>query len=200
MTDTAKPLDATLWDDGIPAADDFYHHVNAKWLAANPVPPEYPLWGAYLELDHNNKELTRQLLEEAAAAGPGADFVTRLAGDFYASGMDEAAIEAAGLTALQPLLDRIDALAGPEDVRALNFDWHRGGYGALIGLAVEADFENAENYLAYLFETGLGLPERGYYLKDDDQSVSLRGAYTAHIAHHFRNLGWSEHAATATSD
>ena len=68
MTD-AQPLDPGLWDDAIPASDDFYHHVNARWLAANPVPPEYPMWGAYIELDHNNKELTRRLLEEAAAAG-----------------------------------------------------------------------------------------------------------------------------------
>ena len=197
MTDTAAPLDASLWDDAIPAAEDFYHHVNARWLAANPVPPEYPMWGAYLELDHNNKELTRQLLEEAAAAGPDADFVTRLAGDFYASGMDEAAIEAAGLTALRPLLERIDALETPEDVRALNLEWHRDGYGALFGMAVEADFENADHYLAYLGEAGLGLPERGYYLKDDEPSVALRGAYTAHVASQFRNLGLADEAAAA---
>jgi len=52
-----NPLHASSWDDSIPVADDFYHHVNAKWLAANPVPPEYPMWGAYIELDHNNKSV-----------------------------------------------------------------------------------------------------------------------------------------------
>jgi len=62
VTDT-KPLDPSLWDDSIPEAEDFYHHVNARWLAANPVPAEYPMWGAYVELDHNNKELTRRLLQ-----------------------------------------------------------------------------------------------------------------------------------------
>lgn len=61
MTD-AKPLDPALRDESIPVADDFYHHVNARWLAANPVPAEYPAWGSYIELDHRNKELTRDLL------------------------------------------------------------------------------------------------------------------------------------------
>ena len=89
MTD-AKPLDPSAWDGATPAADDFYHHVNRTWLEANPVPPEYPAWGAYIELDHRNKELTRDLLQAAAdasAAGT-ADAIERLVGGFYASGMD----------------------------------------------------------------------------------------------------------------
>jgi predicted metalloendopeptidase len=196
----ANPLDAALWDDSVPVADDFYHHVNARWLAANPVPAEYPMWGAYIELDHRNKELTRRLLEEAAAAGPDGDFVTRLVGDFYASGMDEAGIAAAGIGPLRPYLDRIDALASAEDLRALNLEFHRGGFGALFGIGVEADFENAEAYLGYLGQAGLGLPERGYYLNDDERSVALRGAYTAHIAAQLRNLGSGDEEATATAE
>ena len=199
MTD-ARPLAAALWDDSIPVAEDFYHHVNARWLAANPVPAEYPMWGAYVELDHRNKELTRRLLEEAAAAGPDGDFITRLVGDFYASGMDEAAIAAAGAEPLRPYLDRIDAIASVEDLRAFNLDLHRAGLGALFGIGVEADFEDAEVYLAYLAQSGLGLPERGYYLNEDERSVALRGAYTAHIATQFRNLGADEASAAATAE
>ncbi len=199
MTD-ANPLDTSLWDDSIPVSEDFYHHVNARWLAANPVPAEYPMWGAYIELDHRNKELTRRLLEEAAAAGPDGDFVTRLVGDFYASGMDEAGIAAAGIEPLRPYLDHIDALASTEDLRALNLDFHRGGFGALFGIGVEADFENAEVYLGYLGQAGIGLPERGYYLNDDERSVALRGAYTAHIAAQLRNLGAGGEEAAATAE
>ena len=199
MTDV-NPLDESIWDDEIPVADDFYRHVNAKWLAANPVPAEYPMWGAYVELDHRNKELTRRLLEVASAAGPDGDFVTRLVGDFYASGMDEAAIAAAGAEPLRPYLDRIDAIASLEDVRAFNLDLHRGGLGALFGIGVEADFENAESYLAYLGQAGLGLPERGYYLNEDERSVALRGAYGAHVAAQFRNLGADGASAAATAE
>jgi putative endopeptidase len=199
VTDT-QPLDASLWDDTFPVADDFYHHVNERWLAANPVPAEYPMWGAYVELDHRNKELTRRLLEAAAAAGPGADPITRLVGDFYASGMDEAAIAAAGVEPLRPFLDPIDAIASVEDLRSFTLDLHRRGLGAFFGIGVEADFEDADAYLAYVGQSGLGLPERGYYLNEDERSVALRGAYTAHIAAQFRNLGADDASATATAE
>ncbi len=195
-----KPLDATLWDESIPVAEDFYGHVNARWLAANPVPAEYPMWGAYVELDHRNKERTRRLLEEAAEAGADAEPITRLVGDFYASGMDEAAIAAAGIEPLRPFLDRIEAITSVDDLRSLNLDLHRHGLGALFGIGVEADFEDAEVYLAYVGQSGLGLPERGYYLNEDERSVALRGAYTAHIATQFRNLGVDQTDAAATAE
>jgi putative endopeptidase len=198
VTDT-RPLDPALWDDSIPAADDFYRHVNAKWLAANPVPAEYPMWGAYVELDHHNKELMHRLLEEAAAAGADGDFISRLVGDYYASGMDEDGIADRGAEPLRPHLDRIDALRSVEDLRSLDLDLHRGGVGALFEISVEADFENADAYLGYLGQAGLGLPERGYYLKDDERSVALRGSYTAHIAAQLRNLGESDDDAAAAA-
>ena len=156
MTDS-KPLDAALWDDGIAIGDDFYHHVNARWLAANPVRPEYPMWGAYLELDHNNKELTRRLLGQPRPPGRTPIPSTRLAGDFYAAGMDEAAIAAAGAEPLRPFLDRVDAVGSIDDLRALNLDLHRDGAGALFGIGVESDFEDAAVHLAYLGQAGLGL-------------------------------------------
>ena len=196
---TTNPLDPALWNDAIGAGEDFYLHVNATWLAANPVPAEYPMWGAYVELDHNTKDLTRRLLEQAAAAGADADHDTRLVGDFYAAGMDEAAIAAAGAEPLRPYLEAIDAIASVEDVRALNLDLHRAGLGALFGLGVEADFENAAVNLGYLAQAGLGLPERDYYLNDDDRSVALRTAYSAHIAAQLENLGANEEAAAASA-
>ena len=110
-------------------------------------------------------------------------------GDYYAAGMDEAGIAAAGAEPLRPFLDRIDAVASVEDVRALALDLHRMGVGPLFGIGVEADFEDADVYLAYVQQAGLGLPERGYYLNDDERSVALRGAYEAHVAAQLGNLG-----------
>ena len=199
MTDIS-PLDESLWDDGIPVAEDFYRHVNAKWLAANPVPAEYPMWGAYIQLDHNNKELTRRLLEQAAQAGDQGDAVSRLVGGYFAVGMDEATIAAAGAEPLRPFLDRIDALASVADVRALAIDLHRMGAGPLFGIGVDVDFEDSEAYLAYLEQAGLGLPERGYYLGDDERSTALREAYTAHVAAQLGNLGAGPDEARAAAE
>ena len=201
MTDT-NPIDAALFDASFAIADDFYDHVNARWLAENPVPPEYPMWGAYVELDHRNKELTHRLLAEAAAesAEGRGDLVTRLAGDFFAAGMDEEEIAEIGVAPLRAYFDRIDRIASVEDFRAFALDLHISGMGALFGIGVDADFEDAERYLAYFAQAGLGLPERGYYLNDDERSVALRAAYVTHIANQFRNLGAGEPEAAATAE
>ena len=199
MTDT-NPLDASSWDDAIPVADDFYHHVNAPWLAANPVPPEYPMWGAYIELDQNNKELTRRLLEEAAAAGAAADASPAWWATTSPRAWTRPRSPPPASEPLRPFLDRIDAIASVEDVRALALDLHRIGVGALFGIGVEADFEDADVYLAYVGQGGLGLPERGYYLDDDERSVALRGAYVAHVAAQLGNLGAEPDEAAAAAD
>jgi putative endopeptidase len=196
----ANPIDPTRWDAANPAADDFYHHVNATWLAENPVPPEFPAWGAFLQLDHSNKELTHRILRDAAAAGEDASFVTRLAGTYFAAGMDEAAIAAAGTEPLRPWLDRIDALERPADVRAFALELHALGTGPFFAVATEADFEDASVYLGYVVQAGLGLPERGYYLNDDETSVALRTAYTAHVAAQLANLGEDADSARASAD
>jgi len=141
-----RPLDPSLWDESIPVAEDFYHHVNARWLAGNPVPAEYPMWGAYLELDHRNKELTHHLLADAAAASTAGrgDAVSRLAGDFFASGMDEAAIAAAGLEPLRPYLDRIDAIGSVEPRQRPPLE-HPGVRGGLRDRGRYADGRPAED-------------------------------------------------------
>jgi putative endopeptidase len=89
LTDHPAPIDPTTLDPTHPAADDFFEHVNRTWLAANPVPAEYPLWGAFVEINVRNEELLHDILESAAAEpGPGGTTRQRV-GDYFASGMDE---------------------------------------------------------------------------------------------------------------
>jgi predicted metalloendopeptidase len=139
-------------------------------------------------------------LQEAADAGEAGDPITRLVGDYFATGMDEAGIAAAGIAPLRPYLDRIDAIASVDDVRALALDLHRAGAGPLFGMGVEADYENADAYLAYLGQGGLGLPERGYYTDDDERSVALREGYVAHVAAQLGNLGAAADEAGAAAE
>ena len=103
--------------------------------------------------------------------------------------MDEAAIAAAGIAPLQPFLDRIDAIASIADAAAVVRDLQRHGVDVLHSLEVTADFEDAAAYLVYVGQGGLGLPDRDYYLRDDERSVGIRDAYRAHVAAQLVNLG-----------
>src|SRR3954452_6017656 len=158
------PIDRQAWDDSVPAGDDFYTHVNGAWLRAHPVPPEYGSYGAFHEVNERNQELLHRLLHEAAEA-PGEDgSVRHKVGDYFMAGTDEATIEAAGIEPLRALLDRIDAVESVADVRALAPDLERCGVGALYAIGILPDFENADAYLLYVDQGGLGLPDRDYYL------------------------------------
>ena len=201
MTD-ANPLDAALWDDSIPVADDFYRHVNGGWLDANPVPPEYPMWGAYIELDHRNKELTRRLLEEAAAAGPDGDFVTRLVGRLLRvrHGRGRRSRPPA-IEPLRPYLDRIDAARVRRGrARAQPGPPPRRRRRPASGSASRRTSRTPRPTSSTSARAGSACPERDYYLRDDERSVALRGAYVAHVATQLGNLGRATSEAAATAE
>lgn len=129
---TSQPaLDVANFDTTIDPADDFYRYANGGWLAANPVPPEYSRWAAFTEVQVRNEDLLHDLMEKTAAAGdgiPGASrAVAEMAGDYWASGMDETAIEAAGTAPLDWWLRRIEDCVVLSDFRDLAADLHASG-------------------------------------------------------------------------
>src|SRR3954454_8747332 len=194
------PIDRQAWDESVPAGDDFYTHVNGAWLRAHPVPPEYGSYGAFHEVNERNQELLHRLLHEAAEA-PGEDgSVRHKVGDYFMAGTDEATIEGAGVEPLRFLLDRIDAIASPADARALAPVLEEHGVAAFHDVGVMADFEDATVYLVYLGQGGLGLPDRDYYLGEDERSTAITTAYRAHVATQLGNLGIAGGDAAAAAD
>lgn len=205
MTTPPVPVDPSLFDRSTSPAEDFFRYVNGGWLDANPVPPEYSAWGAFHEVNERNQTLLRRLLEAAAADAPpreaiSGDEPSRLAGAYYSAAMDEDAIAAAGTEPLEPMLERITAASSVADVRDVVRDLQRMGVSALYSLGIAPDFEDASAYLAYVGQGGLGLPERDYYLRDDEHSVALRAAYVDHVATQLRNLGGTATGARDTAD
>jgi predicted metalloendopeptidase len=193
MSGPAHPIDAAHFDTETAASDDFYRHVNGGWLDANPIPPEYGAWGAGQMVHEHNQEILHRLLEEAAGRDDPKGSAGQKVGDYFAAAMDEAAVAAAGMRPLEPYLARIAAAGSVDDVRELVRDLQRVGVNALHALGVAPDFEDSEAYLVYLGQGGLGLPERDYYTRSDEQSEDLRRKYVAHVARQLANLG--AHAA-----
>ena len=189
MSEPLRAIDTALFDPSTAASDDFYRHVNGGWLDANPVPPEYGVWDEARIVHARNQDVLHQLLEDAAARTEPPGSAGQMVGDYFAAAMDEEAIAAAGATPLRPYLERIAAAASVADVREIVGDLQRSGPAPLHSLGVEPDFEDSDAYLVYVGQGGLGLPERDYYTRDDEQSVALRGQYVAHVARQLGNLG-----------
>ena len=165
-------------------------YVNSRWLAANPVPSDKTSWGSFEMLNERSLAASRHLVE-AAAANPNASGVEKLVGDLYASGMDEAAIEAAGVTPIRPMLDRIDTLKTPADIAAYLREEFAAGRGDVFSFGAEADFKDSSHKIGYVNQDGLSLPEKAYYLEDgaNGKYKTIRAAYVAHVARQLQNAG-----------
>ena len=172
-------LAADQIDTSKDACTDFAGYVNGKWLAANEIPGDRTSWGAFEMLDERSTAVQRQLAEQAAAMED-AEGVTDIVGDLWATGMDEAAINAQGIKPIQGRLDAIAALESHEAVADYIRDAYSRGEGFLFGFGPDADFKNSEMNIAYATQGGLGLPDRSYYF-DPDKQDDLE-AYEQHVA------------------
>ena len=175
-------IDSRNFDAKTAACVDFFQHANGGWLAANPIPSQYSQWSLDDELRERNLELLREILE-SAAKNPGENgSITQKIGDFYASAIDESAIEAAGYTPIKAELARIDALKTTAEVALLVRRWHAQGLPVLFRLEAESDMKNPDLVIAYAMQGGLGLPDRDYYLRSNPKSRALIDRYRAHVA------------------
>lgn len=180
--------------------DDFYHHVNKKWMLANPIPKSESRWGSFmaLRLDTDKKlhGLLTALTKKRAAKGSD----EQLIGDFFRSGMDMKARNAKGLAPLAPILARIEKLSSIHELPELLGYLDRIGTGGFWGIGVDQDSKKSDRYALHIGQDGLGMPDRDYYLKDDPESVRVRSAYRTHIEKLFRLMGRSAAEAKADAD
>ncbi|MBK8070243.1 MAG: peptidase [Rhodanobacteraceae bacterium] len=181
-------------DPAVGACTDLNGHVNSKWLAANPVPADRTTWGSFEMLGERSLGVQKQIVENLAGRSDVAG-VEKVIGDFWATGMDEAAIEAAGLKPIQPLLDEITALASAQDLAAYIRKSHSEGRPVIFGFGGESDFKDSSQVIAYVMQDGLGLPDKTYYAGDAHKAE--REAYQAHIAAVLKLAGADDAAAQA---
>jgi putative endopeptidase len=193
-------LDRRNFDPSVAACTDFYRYANGGWLDSNPIPAEYSNWGMGNELRERNFNQLKQILDDTAKtkAKPGSN--AQKIGDFYASAMDEAAIEKAGYGPVKPDLAAIEKAKNSADVVALLRRWHAQGLQPLFNFGPLGDLKNSSMSIGYATQGGLGLPERDYYLKDDDESKALRDKYLAHVARMFELAGTDAAKAKSQAD
>ena len=192
-------LESQTMDRKANPCTDFFRYTNGKWLADNPIPADRARYSAYDEVGERNLRDLRAIVEEAKADGPAA----RLVANFYHSGMDEAAIDAAGIKPIKPMQDKIEILNAPglANWRELLIDTiaeqAQTGMAPLFTFYVDQDARNTLRYIPQLAQGGIGLPDRDYYVKNDAKTKTIRKQYLAHVEQMFTLLGESPEQAKA---
>jgi putative endopeptidase len=191
-------FDTSRMDRSVSACDDFFDFANGNWVKNTPIPPSQSRWGSFNVLADNNLETLHQILENAAKtkAKKGSD--AQLIGDYYASCMDEAAIEKAGTAPLKPYLKRIDAIKSSKDLPGAIAWMHKNGIPAIFRVGGGADAKNSKMTIVNAGQGGLSLPNKDYYTKMDARSVEIRVKFIEHMKNIFVLLG--EDADSAARD
>ncbi|HEX9937587.1 MAG TPA: M13 family metallopeptidase [Longimicrobium sp.] len=194
----ALGIDTAGFDRSVRPQDDFYQFVNGRWLRTAQIPADRSSWGPSAVLIDRSESLVHQVLTEAMAsrnAAPGSD--TQKLGDLYASFMDSAAVEAAGVTPLQADLARIRAIGSRADYPAAFVANAKIGVSNPLSISVRQDAKQSDRYALYVSPSGLGLPDRDYYLGTDARLQTARDAYVTYMETLLRLAGQADPAGTA---
>ena len=187
-------LDLTSLKDSVHPGDNFYEHVNGKWLDTFEMPADRSRYGSFTLLREMSEQRVRHIIEDLAAAETESGTLEGKISDYYNAFMDMEAIEAAGLSPAQPFLDAIQAADTHEDLAVL---FATVGYASPVGGWVDVDSRQTDKYIYYMQQSGLGIGDRDYYIKDDEKSAEAREAYVKLVTTLLEAAGYENAAESA---
>lgn len=194
-----KAFDTSRMDTSADACEDFYQYSNGGWLKNTEIPASQARWGSFNILNENNNNTLKEILEKAGNAKAPAGSSLQLIGDFYATCIDEAAIEKAGTTALNPYFQQINNIKDVKGLQQQIAAFHSMGIGTVFGFGVFSDAKNSSLNVANANQGGLSLPTKDYYLKDDAKSVETRAKFVEHLTNMFKLFGDDADKAAANA-
>ncbi|MBT8104134.1 MAG: peptidase M13 [Woeseiaceae bacterium] len=198
--DQAAPvsgIDLSAMDQGVRPGEDFFAYVNGTWVGATDMPADKSRYGVFDQLRDESQEAVRAIIEESATGDFAHGSDEQKVGDLYKSFLDWETRDALGIEPLQPELDRIDAIADYDDLAVYFAETMKRGLDAPLGAGQVADFLDPSRYAMIVSQSGLGLPDREYYFKDDGKSEEIRVKYVEHIARMFDLAGFDGGSAAA---
>lgn len=190
-------FDTSELDTDANACTNLNTFVNAKWIAANPIPDDKTRWGSFDKLGEKSLNNQHTIVKKAAAEADKADAgsIQAKIGHLFASGMDEKAIDKAGYTPIQPRLSSINDIDNRKQLSDYLTQAFADGQGQVFDLDASPDYKNATQVIAYVYQGGLGLPTPEYYT--DKQYAEQRKAYVDYMTQSFKLVGESDKQAAA---
>jgi putative endopeptidase len=182
-------IDLQFFDNSVRAQDDFYRHVNGTWLNSTEIPADKGRYGSFDKLSDDSLEQLRTVVERLTQSADAADPDQRKIVELYASFMDEAALEKLDLRPLASEFARIAALKRRAQIPGLIAHFSLLGVGAPYRPQVHQDARDATKYVFDLHQGGLGMPDRDYYLENDDRLQQIRAKYLQHVETMLRLAG-----------
>ena len=178
------------------AGDDFYQYACGGWMKSHPLTDEYSRFGTFDKLAEDNREQLRSLIADIAAQENAAGTVAQKIGDLYNMAMDSTTRNERGIEPLRPLMERIASLKSNAEVMPLVAELSRQGMGSFFQVYIDADIMDSKQNLVQIYQGGIALGEKEYYLDTDEATAAIREAYKKHIVNMFKLAGFDEAVAT----
>ncbi|MCB9046006.1 MAG: M13 family metallopeptidase [Chitinophagales bacterium] len=194
-----KFIDPANMDTTVSPGDNFFYYANGGWLKNNTIPESEARWGSFDILRENNMNALHTLLDEAAKSSAAQGTAEQKVGDFYKSGMDTTAIDAAGIKPLEGVLAGVDNMKTADDIVKELSNLHTIGLAQVYGFSVSPDDKNVTKQICQIGQGGLGMPDRDYYFNTDERSSKIRDAYKAYQVKVMELMGMDEAGAQAAA-
>ena len=192
QTQLKSGIDLTNLDNSVRPVDNFYQYACGGWMKNNPLPAAYSRFGSFDQLGQNNNERVNSILTDLLKNTYAAGSTEQKLSDFYKLAMDSVRRNKEGVQPVMPLINEIEGAKTVADLRALQLKYAIFGYGVPMGIGFGADEKNAKMNILNIYQGGLVLGQKEYYLDNDSATTAIREAYKKHIVRMFKLFGFSE--------
>lgn len=192
QTQLKSGIDLTNLDNSVRPADDFYQYACGGWMKKNPLPAAYSRYGSFDQLGQNNNKRINDILTELLKNTYPAGSTEQKLSDFYKLAMDSVRRNKDGVKPVMPLIKEIEKAKTVADLRALQLKYALFSYGMPMGIGFAADEKNAKMNILNIYQGGLVLGQKEYYLDTDSATTAIREAYKKHIVRMFKLFGFND--------